>query len=115
MKTQNSVINIIAVITKPKTSINIKKSNSSDTYQFSPQKLFIYIKKTLTNFKEDICRGTLSKKYKEFNSENTAEYISQLTHRIKLIKNHNKVSTSLMNFSACKIIVSAPSSVKVFE
>ena len=34
--------NIIAVITKPKTSINIKKSNSSDTYQFSPQNsLFI--------------------------------------------------------------------------
>ena len=48
---------------------------------------FIYIKKTLTNFKEDIFRGTLSKNYKEFNSENTAEYISQLTNDINMVEN----------------------------
>lgn len=47
---------------------------------------FIYIKKTLTDFKEDIFRGILRKNYKDFNSENTAEYISQLTNDINMVE-----------------------------
>lgn len=47
---------------------------------------FIYIKKTLTGFKEDIFRGILRKNYKDFNSENTAEYISQLTNDINMVE-----------------------------
>lgn len=47
---------------------------------------FIYIKKTLTDFKEDIFRGILRKNYKEFNSENTAEYISELTNDINMVE-----------------------------
>ena len=47
---------------------------------------FIYIKKTLTDFKEDIFRGILRKNYKEFNSENTAEYISKLTNDINMVE-----------------------------
>lgn len=47
---------------------------------------FIYLKKTLTNLKEDIFRGILRKDYKSFNSENTAEYISNLTNDINLVE-----------------------------
>lgn len=47
---------------------------------------FIYIKKTLTDFKEDIFRGILRKNYKDFNGENTAEYISQLTNDINMVE-----------------------------
>lgn len=47
---------------------------------------FIYIKKTLTDFKEDIFRGILRKNYKDFNSENTAEYISELTNDINMVE-----------------------------
>ena len=47
---------------------------------------FIYIKKTLTDFKEDIFRGIIRKNYKDFNSENTAEYISQLTNDINMVE-----------------------------
>ena len=47
---------------------------------------FIYIKKTLSDFKEDIFRGILRKYYKDFNSENTAEYISQLTNDINMVE-----------------------------
>lgn len=47
---------------------------------------FIYIKKTLTNLKEDIFRGVLRKDYKSFNSENTAEYISNLTNDINMVE-----------------------------
>ena len=47
---------------------------------------FIYIKKTLTNLKEDVFRGILRKDYKSFNSENTAEYISRLTNDINMVE-----------------------------
>lgn len=47
---------------------------------------FIYLKKTLTSLKEDLFRGVLRKDYKSFNSENTAEYISNLTNDITLVE-----------------------------
>lgn len=47
---------------------------------------FIYMKKTLTKFKEDVFRGVLRKDYKSFNDENTAEYISNLTNDISLVQ-----------------------------
>ena len=47
---------------------------------------FIYVKKTLSNLKEDVFRGILRKGYKDFNSENTAEYISSLTNDINMLE-----------------------------
>ena len=47
---------------------------------------FIYLKKTLTDFKEDIFRGILRRDYKTFNSENSAEYISDLTNDINMVE-----------------------------
>lgn len=47
---------------------------------------FIYIKKTLTDFKADVFKGVLRKDYKSFNSENTAEYISNLTNDINMVE-----------------------------
>lgn len=47
---------------------------------------FIYLKNTLTSFKEDIFKGVLRKDYKSFNNENTAEYISNLTNDINLVE-----------------------------
>lgn len=47
----------------------------------------VYLKKTINTLREDIFRGILKKGYKDFNSNNTAEYISNLTNDINLVEN----------------------------
>ena len=55
----------------------------------------IYMKKTLIKLKEDVFKGILAKDYKSFNSNNTADYISNLTNDINLVEN-NYITPYLM-------------------
>lgn len=48
---------------------------------------FIYVKKTITDLKSHIFRGILRKSYKQFNDEDTANYISKLTNDINMVEN----------------------------
>ena len=47
---------------------------------------YTYMKKTLTDFKEDVFCGILKKDYKSFNENNTAQYISNLTNDINMVE-----------------------------
>ena len=47
---------------------------------------YTYMKKTLTDFKEDVFCGILKKDYKTFNQNNTAQYISNLTNDINMVE-----------------------------
>ncbi len=53
-------------------------------------------KKTLNNLRKDIFKGIFTKSYKEFNSNNTADYISNLTNDINLIENNYIIPILMM-------------------
>lgn len=56
----------------------------------------MYLKKTINTLREDIFKGILKKDYKDFNSNNTAEYISNLTNDINLVENEYIVPFLMM-------------------
>ena len=56
--------------------------------------LYKYLQKTMYILKKDVFRGILRKSYKSFKSNNTADYISNLTNDINLVEN-NYIITSI--------------------
>lgn len=56
----------------------------------------IYLKRTLIKLKEDVFRGIMSKDYKHFNENNTADYISNLTNDMNLVENNYIVPYLMM-------------------
>lgn len=56
--------------------------------------LYKYLQKTMLALKRDVFRGILRKPYKSFKSNNTADYISNLTNDMNLVEN-NYVITSI--------------------
>ena len=65
--------------------------------------LYKYTEKTMVVFKEDIFKGILRKNYKSFKSNNTADYISNLTNDINLVEN-NYIITNIARIGDCIIL-----------
>lgn len=68
--------------------------------------LYKYTEKTMVGLKKDIFKGIIRKSYMDFKSNNTADYISDLTNDINLVENNYFVN-SITRIGDCIILVAS--------